>query len=48
MRGQVYLLYLFDKRERADLNDEERKVLASIVDRLKRAGKRGSHEERDV
>jgi len=30
-----------DKRERADLDDEERKVLASIVDRLKRAGKKG-------
>ena len=41
LRGQVYLLYLFDKRERADLDDEERKVLASIVDRLKRAGQKG-------
>ena len=40
MRGRIYLLYLLDKRERADL-DEERKVLASIVDRLKRAGKKG-------
>jgi hypothetical protein len=40
MRGRIYLLYIFDKRERADLNDEERKVLASIVDRLKRAGKK--------
>ena len=41
MRGRIYLLYLFDKRERADLSDEERKVSASIVDRLKRAGKKG-------
>jgi len=41
MRGRIYLLYLFDKRERADLNNEERKVLASIVDRLKQAGKKG-------
>lgn len=42
MRGQIYLLYLFDKREQADLNDDERKVLASIVDRLKQAGKKGT------
>jgi hypothetical protein len=41
MRGRIYLLYIFDKRERADLDDDERKVLASIVDRLKRAGKKG-------
>jgi len=41
MRGRIYLLYLFDKREQADLNDEERKVLAAIVDRLKQAGKKG-------
>jgi len=40
MRGRIYLLYLFDKREQADLNDEERKVLAAIVDRLKQAGKK--------
>lgn len=39
MRGRIYLLYLFDKREQADLNDEERKALAAIVDRLKQAGK---------
>lgn len=42
MRGRIYLLYLFDKREQADLNDEERKVLAAIVDRLKQAGKKGT------
>jgi len=41
MRGRIYLLYLFDKREQSDLDDEERKVLASIVDRLKRAGRKG-------
>jgi hypothetical protein len=41
MRGRIYLLYLFDKREQSDLDDEEHKVLASIVDRLKRAGKKG-------
>ncbi len=41
MRGRVYLLYLFDKREQADLNDEERKVLSAIVERLKQAGKKG-------
>jgi hypothetical protein len=41
MRGRVYLLYLFDKRERADLDNEERRALASIVDRLKQAGKKG-------
>ena len=29
MRGQIYLLYLFDKRERADLDDQMRKALAS-------------------
>lgn len=42
MRGRIYLLYLFDKREQADLNDEERKVLAAIVERLKQAGKKGT------
>ncbi len=41
MRGRIYLLSLFDKREQSVLDDEERKVLASIVDRLKRAGKKG-------
>lgn len=41
LRGRIYLLYLFDKRERADLNDEDRKVLAAIVERLKQAGKKG-------
>jgi len=41
LRGRIYLLYLFDKREQAALNNEERKVLASIVDRLKQAGKKG-------
>lgn len=40
MRGRIYLLYLFDKREQADLDDEERKVLVSIVERLKQAGKK--------
>jgi len=41
MRGQIYLLYIFDKRERADLDDQMRKALASIVDRLKQIGKKG-------
>ncbi len=41
MRGRIYLLYLFDKREQADLNEEERKILVSIVDRLKQVGKKG-------
>lgn len=41
LRGRIYLLYLFDKREQTDLNGEERKVLASIVDRLKQAGGKG-------
>jgi len=41
MRGQIYLLYLFDKRERADLDDQMRRALASIVDRLKQIGKKG-------
>jgi hypothetical protein len=41
MRGRIYLLYLFDKREQADMNDEERKVLSAIVERLKQAGKKG-------
>jgi hypothetical protein len=32
MRGRIYLLYIFDKRERAVLDDDECKVLASIPD----------------
>jgi hypothetical protein len=34
-------VYIFDKREKADLNDAERKILSSIADRLKHDGNKG-------
>jgi hypothetical protein len=40
IRGQIHLLYLFSKRERSDLNSEQRKFLAALADQLKKAGEK--------
>ncbi len=38
LRGRIHLLYLYSKREQADLDDEERKQIATLVELLKKAG----------
>ncbi|HEX4946190.1 MAG TPA: hypothetical protein VFZ34_05985 [Blastocatellia bacterium] len=38
LRGRIHLLYLFSKREQTDLDDEERKQIATLVELLKKAG----------
>ena len=40
-RGHIHLLYLLDKNERADLSNEERNALRSLVEEIKRT-KRGN------
>lgn len=36
-RGHIHLLYLLDKDEQEDLSTDERKVLRSLVNEIKRA-----------
>jgi hypothetical protein len=40
-RGHIHLLYLLDKNEQADLSNEERNALRSLVEEIKRT-KRGN------
>lgn len=40
-RGHIHLLYLLDKNEQADLSNEERAALRSMVEEIKRT-KRGN------
>jgi hypothetical protein len=42
LRGRIHLLYLYSKREQADLDDEERKQIATLVELLKKAGNKKS------
>jgi hypothetical protein len=41
-RDHIHLLYLLDKDEQEDLNEEQRKMLREIVSRLKNPG--GRHD----
>ena len=37
LRGQIYLLWLFSKSQQADLNDEQRKLVAGFAEAIKKA-----------
>ncbi len=41
LRGRIHLLYLYSKREQADLDDEARKQLAALAATLKQVGQKG-------
>lgn len=41
LRGRIMLLFIFDKREQDDLDAEQRKELAALVNILKQTGKKG-------
>lgn len=36
-RGRIYLLYLFDKRKQANLNADQKKAIAAVVDAIKKS-----------
>ena len=49
LRGRIHLLYLYSKREQADLDNEARKQLATLAAKLKQAAQTNrseSNEER--
>ena len=39
-RGQIYLLYLFAKSGQADLNAEQEKAIAAMIEAIKKAQKK--------
>jgi hypothetical protein len=39
-RGQIYLLYLFSKSGQADLNTDQKKTIAAMIEAIKKAQKR--------
>jgi hypothetical protein len=39
-RGQIYLLYLFAKSGQADLNAEQKKAIAAMIEAIKKAQKK--------
>ncbi|MGH9840822.1 MAG: type II toxin-antitoxin system RelE/ParE family toxin [Blastocatellia bacterium] len=39
LRGRIHLLFLFDKKDQADLSDEQKKTIASLVETLKKSAR---------
>jgi hypothetical protein len=39
-RGQIYLLYLFAKSGQADLNADQKKAIAAVIEAIKKAQKK--------